>query len=90
MDIGFFSIGTPVRMTRRTIRVDRDLFSVNGKQYKNGDYISEFDDFGHVVGFDRNSTGEVIVVVNWSMGERSSVHPSNLAVFVNNNWVTNR
>lgn len=75
--IGILHVGTPVRAIR-SVRVDRDEMSVNGKLYFNGEWINDVLDYGHVVRFDRNVTGEVIVVVDWSFGDRCSIHPSNL------------
>lgn len=36
--------------------------------------------YGHIVGFDYNSTGEVIAMVRWAGGETTPTHLSNLAI----------
>ncbi len=38
--------------------------------------------YGHVVGFSRNSTNEILIRVQWEGNvDTSSIHPSNLVIF---------
>lgn len=80
-ELRLFTVGTVVTM-KRTFQLDG--FSLNddgtGHSHKEGEWVSHVEDFGHVVRFGRNRDGEVVVIVDWSTGDRTPNHPVNLIV----------
>ncbi len=37
-------------------------------------------DFGHIIGFDINSLGELVLSVKWADEEQTLVHPTNIKI----------
>ena len=79
-----YPVGTVVFAHRR-FKVDRDYMRIGEKIYTRGEWVIDAVDVdvGHIVKFDRNTTGEIILVVDWSTGERSTIHPSNVVTDYN-------
>jgi len=79
-ELRLFTVGTVVTM-RRNFQVSGFTLNDNGGNCrKEGDWVSGIEDVGHVVKFGRNSVGEIVVIVDWSTGDRAPVHPTNLTV----------
>ena len=75
-----FKVGTVVSAVRNFQVSFPGGMSLKGKTFEFKEWISDVEDFGHVVKFERNTTGEVILVVDWSSGDRTSIHPSNVSI----------
>lgn len=78
-DLRNFSIGTVV-FTKHSILIDRDWVELEGDVYMKGESTPGIVDIGHITGFSRNRTGEVILMVKWSTGEASPIHPANVSL----------
>jgi hypothetical protein len=82
-DLAQFSVGTVVTMNRNFQLDGFDLSRVvNGTTYhsSDGSWVEGIPDIGHVARFGRDGIGGITIVVDWSTGDRTSVHPANLQV----------
>lgn len=75
-----FKIGTVVSMARSFVVNRPEGMRVGDTVHYKGGLVPMMEDFGHVVAFNRNSVGEVVIVVDWSSGDRTLVHPFKLTV----------
>lgn len=86
VNLASLKVGNVVRMLR-AVQVDQPFVQYSGREYTKGQYVYGLMDYGHIVRFSRNVTGEVIVVVDWSTGDRTAVYPGDLEVPDEEPWV---